>query len=69
MSIRRPTYPKYDNRDNFDEHRNNDDNDDHHGVVEKFAGESDGAGCYLALGGRNNRRREQRGRLLPVTAR
>ena len=32
-----------------------------------IAGESDGADCYLALGGRNDCRRERRGRLLPET--
>ena len=36
-------------------------------AVETIAGESDGAHCYLALLGRNYRRREQRGRLLPGT--
>ena len=35
--------------------------------VETIAGEIKGADCYLALLGRNNRRREQRGRLLPGT--
>ena len=32
-----------------------------------MAGERDGADCYLALGGRNDRRRERRGQLLPGT--
>ena len=36
-------------------------------AVETIAGESDRANCYLALLGRNDRRREQRGRLLPET--
>ena len=35
--------------------------------VETITGESDRAHCYLALLSRNNRRREQRGRLLPGT--
>ena len=35
--------------------------------VETITGESDGAHCYLEVLGRINRRREQRGRLLPGT--
>ena len=67
-----PTCPEDDDRHNVDGHcdNDNDDNDDdHHGAVEKIAVESDGANCYLALGGRNDRRREQKTRLLPGTAR
>ena len=36
-------------------------------AVETISGESDRANCYLALLGRNDCRREQRGRLLPET--
>ena len=68
-SIRRPPCPEDDNRNDIDEHRDNDndDNDDHCGAVETIAGESDGAKCYLALGGRKNRRRERQFWLLPGT--
>ena len=36
-------------------------------AVEIIAGENDGANCYPALLGRNDHRRERRGRLLPWT--
>ena len=38
-----------------------------HWAVETISGESGKADCYLALLGRNDIRREQRGRLLPGT--
>ena len=38
-----------------------------HWAVETIAGESGKSDCYLALIGRNDRRRERRGRLLPGT--
>ena len=38
-----------------------------HWAVETIAGDNDGSDCYLALLGRNDRRRERRGRLLPGT--
>ena len=65
--IRRPPCPEEDNRDNVYEHR--DDDDEHHGAAETIAVESDGSNCYLALGGRNDCRRERRGQMLPCTAR
>ena len=67
----RPTCPKDDNHGNVDKHRdddNDDNDDDHHGAVETIAGEIDGDNCYLALGGRNNHRRDLRGQLLPGNA-
>ena len=47
--MRRPPCPQDDDRDDVDEDCEEDDeNYDHHGEVEKNAGESDGADCYLA---------------------
>ena len=66
----RPLCPEDDDRDNVDKHRdddNNNENDNHHGLVETVAVESDGANCYRALGGRNNRRRDWKSRMLPGT--
>ena len=51
-SIRRPTLPKDDDRNNVDEHRDedgDDNDDDHNEAVETITVESDGADCYLAL--------------------
>ena len=78
-SIRRHSCPEDDDRNNVDKHfddndNDNDDdddsdNDDHNGEVEAITGEINGADSYLSLGGRNDRRRERRGRLLPDTGR
>ena len=38
-----------------------------HWAVETITRESDKANCYLALLGKNNCKREQRGRMLPDT--
>ena len=56
-----PTCLKDDDRDKVDKHRDNDNDDDddyHHRAVETVAVESDRNNCYLALGGRNDLRRE-----------
>ena len=58
-----PPFPEDDNRKNVDVHHDDEDdnnNGDHKGAVEAIVGESDGADCYLSLGGRNDRRRERR---------
>ena len=69
-SIRRPPSPKDNDRKEVDKHRDDDDDDnddEHREAMETITGESDRADCYLALGGRNDHRREQQGWLLPGT--